>query len=251
MTARRLDGATLPRGVKRALALLALGFAALWAQHHGYLELRAFSGLARGDLFRLHHVDFLGVRSLDRESLWQLAGVAANTPLVDVDPQRAALAIAKHPRIARARAARIPPDRLVISISERTPVAVEAASGLALDASGAHFPPLPGEAERLPQLSGEARLGLPVLAAARELGVNVASVDATHPGEIRVRTLGRTVRLVVGSDAHTSFADWRALSDSDVVESTGAQEVDLRFKSNPVLRDLRKSPAGGDHGETR
>ncbi len=102
----------------------------------------------------------------------------------------------------------------------------------------------------MPRLSGEPRFALPVLAAARELGLNLASVDATRAPEIHVRTLGRTVRLVVGSDARASFADWRALSDADVVENVGAQEVDLRFKRNPVLRDLRP-PAGGDHGETR
>jgi hypothetical protein len=251
MTARRLDGATLPRGVKRALALVALVFAALWARHHGYLESRALGELARGEVFRLHHVEFVGVRALDRDSLWKLTGIAANTPLVDLDPARAAAALAKHPRISRARAMRIPPDRLVIAVTERVPVAFELASGLALDQSGARFPPLPGEAERLPQLSGEPRFALPVVAAARESGLNLASVQAAGAAEIHVRTLGRAVRLVVGRDARASFADWRQLSDSDVVESTGAQEVDLRFKSNPVLRDLRKPAGGGENGETR
>jgi cell division septal protein FtsQ len=250
MTARRLDGATLPRGVKRALALVALAFVAFWAKHHGYLQPRALGDLARGELFRLRHVDFVGVRALDRDALWRLTGVAANTALLDVDPERAALAIGKHPRVSHARALRLPPDRLVISIAERTPVALEVASGLALDASGARFPLLPGEAERLPQLSGEPRFGLPVIAAARELGLNLASVDAPRASEVHVRTLGRNVRLVVGRDARASFVDWRTLSDADVVERVGAQEVDLRFKSNPVLRDLRQ-PAGGDHGETR
>ena len=78
----------------------------------------------------------------------------------------------------------------------------------------------------------------------------MARVEAASASEIHVRTLGRNVRLVVGRDARASFADWRALSDGDVVESVGAQEVDLRFKKNPVLRDLRP-PAGGDHGQTR
>jgi cell division septal protein FtsQ len=250
MTARRLDGATLPRGVKRLLALVALIFAGLWAKHHGYLEARSLGDFTRADFFRLQHVDFVGVRALDREALWRLTGVGANTPLVDIDPERAAQAIAKHPRVSRARCVRIPPDRLVVSVTERTPVALEVASGLALDASGARFPTLPGEAERLPQLKGEPRFALPVLAAARDSGMNLASVEATSAGEIHVRTLGRNVRLVVGRDARASFADWRQLSDADVVESVGAQEVDLRFKSNPVLRDLRP-PAGRDHGETR
>ncbi len=250
MTSRRLDAGTLPRGLKRLLAAVALVFALLWARHHGFFESRALSELARGETFRLSHVDFVGVRSLDRDELWRLTGVAASTPLLDLDPERTAAALAKHPRVSRARCVRIPPDRLVVSITERTPVALEVASGLGLDAGGARFPLLPGEAEKLPELVGEPRFALPVLAAARESGVHLASIDATRAGEVRVRTLGRNVRLVVGRDPRASFVDWRALSDADVVESTGAQEVDLRFKSNPVLREVRK-PAGGDHGETR
>jgi len=250
MTARRLDGSTLPRGVKRVLALVTFAFALLWARHHGYLEVHGLRDVARAAPFRLHHVDFLGVHALDRQELLRLTGIAANTPLVDLDAEAAALALARHPRVSRARCVRLPPDRLVISISERVPVALETSSGLVLDASGKRFAPLPGEAERLPQVSGEPRFALPVLAAARELGLNLASVDAERASEIHVRTLGRSVRLLVGRDAHASFVDWRALSDADVVENVGAQEVDLRFKSNPVLRDLRQ-PAGGDHGQAR
>ena len=174
----------------------------------------------------------------------------AGTPLVDLDPQRVADALATHPRIARARAMRLPPDRLVISLVERVPVALEAQSGLALDASGERFPPLSDEVARLPLLSGDPRVALPVIAAARESGLNLASVDARGRGEVRVRTLGRAVQLVVGRDAKASFADWRQLADSDLVESQGAQEVDLRFRSNPVLRDFKRT-TGGENGEAR
>ena len=145
---------------------------------------------------------------------------------------------------------RLPPDRLVISLVERVPVALEATSGLALDASGERFPPLSDEVERLPLLSGDPRLGLPVIAAARDQGLNLASVDARRRGEVRVRTLGRAVQLVVGRDPKTAFADWRTLADSDLVESQGAQEVDLRFRSNPVLRDFKRT-MGGEDGEAR
>jgi POTRA domain-containing FtsQ-type protein len=250
VTARRLDGATLPRGVRRLLVLLALVFAALWAQHHGYLDLHGVRELARGNAFRLRHVDFIGLRALDRDALWSASGVAAGTPLVDLDPDAVVRVLAKQPRVAKVRAARLFPDRLAIAITERVPVAIEAANGLAVDANGARFPALAGEAESLPVLSGDLRVALPVLAAAREDGLHVASVEAARPGEVHVRMLGRATRLLVGADARASFADWHALSDSELVESEGAQEVDLRFKKNPVLRDLRR-PAREDHGEAR
>ena len=250
MTARRLDGATLPRFVKIALALLALAFAAAWVRHHGYLRAEWLRSGLRGPSFALRHVDFLGARALDRAELCRLAGVLAGTPLVDLDPERAADLLATHPRIARARAIRLPPDRLVISLVERVPVALEAQSGLAHDASGERFPPLSDEVERLPLLSGDPRLALPVIAAARDQGLNLASVDARGRGEVRVRTLGRAVQLVVGRDPKAAFADWRTLADSDLVESQGAREVDLRFRSNPVLRDFKRT-MGGENGEAR
>lgn len=250
MTARRLDGAVLPRGLRRFLALLALAFAGLWAQHHGYLELRGVRDLARGSAFRLRHVDFVGLRALDRDALWHAGGVAAGTPLVDVDPDGFARALGRQPRIARARAVRLFPDRLVVAVTERQPVAVDAQSGLAFDVAGARFPLLAGEAEGLPVVTGDARLALPVLAAAREVGLHLASVETTPAGAVRVRMIGRATRLVVGADPRASFADWRALADTELVESEGAQEVDLRFKKNPVLRDLRR-PTRGEDGATR
>lgn len=250
MTARRLDGATLPRGVRRLLALLAAGFVVLWAAHHGYLDLHGARDLARGSAFQLHHVDFMGLRALDGSALWPACRVAANTPLLDVDPDAVSAALAKHPRIARARVVRVFPDRLAIAITERVPVAVESASGAGLDADGAHFPLLAGEAEHLPVVSGDARRALPVLAAARADGIHVASVEVARSGEMHVRLVGRPTRLLVGDDARAAFADWRTLADTELVESEGAQEVDLRFRNNPVLRDLRR-PARGEDGEAR
>lgn len=251
MTARRLDGAALPRPLKLGLALLALVFAAAWVRHHGYLDFEFLRAGLRGPVFALRHVDFLGARTLDRLELCRRAGLAEGTPLVDLDPEEAANLLATHPRIALVRAMRLPPDRLVISLTERVPVALEAQSGLALDASGERFPPLSDEVARLPLLSGDPRLGLPVIAAARASGVNLASVEARARGEVRVRTLGRAVQLVVGRDPQAAFADWRALADSDLVESQGAREVDLRFRSNPVLRDFKRATGGGEDGKAR
>jgi len=55
---------------------------------------------------------------------------------------------------------------------------------------------------------------------------------------------------VVGRNEGASLADWKLLADSGLVESTGAREVDLRFRGNPVLRGIPKS-TGGSNGQTR
>ncbi|MGH2899995.1 MAG: cell division protein FtsQ/DivIB, partial [Solirubrobacteraceae bacterium] len=164
---RKLDSRALPRPFAALLGFVTLLFAGLWAQHHGYLDTRALRHGLRGERFQLRHVDFVGLSALDPGTLWQFAGVANGTALVDIDPEAVVQAIAANPRIARVRVARLAPDRLVIGVVERVPVALEMTSGMGLADDGTRFPLELGEAERLPQVSGDARRALPVLAAAR------------------------------------------------------------------------------------
>jgi hypothetical protein len=51
-------------------------------------------------------------------------------------------------------------------------------------------------------------------------------------------------------DEAASLADWKQLAGSDLLDSTGAREVDLRFRGSPVLRGIPK-PTGGENGEAR
>jgi hypothetical protein len=232
------------------LALVAFVFVGLWAQHHGYFELRALREGLRGERFLLRHVDFVGLAALEPDQLWRSLAIEPRTPLVDVDPEVVVQILAKHPRIARARAARLAPDRLLIVVSERVPVALEMKSGLGIAENGAVFPLAKGEAARLPQVSGEAKRALPILLAARALGMSLATVDAPRAKNVRVRALGRPTVLVVGRDERASLHDWQQLAESGLIESTGARVVDLRFRGSPVLRGIPKS-TGGEHGETR
>lgn len=247
---RRRDSDSLPRPLVVALALVALVFAGLWSKHHGFLELGALRDVLRAERFALRQVDFLGTSLLDPDTLWSSVGIPAGTALVDVDPDAVAGALAAHPRIARVRVARLLPDRLVIGVSERVPVALDMSTGLGLAEDGARFPLEAGEADLLPQVSGEARRALPVIAAARAHGVELATVDAPRSRAVRVRAVGRPTVLVLGRNQEASLADWTQLAGSGLVESTGAREVDLRFRGNPVLRGFPKSTGGGN-GETR
>ena len=247
---RRSDSDSLPRPLAIALALVAVAFVGLWAKHHGFFELGALGDALRGERFALRQIDFVGASSLDPEALWRSVGIPAGTPLVDIDPDAVASALAAHPRIARVRVARLLPGRLVIGISERVPVALDMSSGLGLAEDGTRFPLEAGEAELLPQVSGEARRALPVIAAARARGVELATVDAPRSRAVRVRAVGRPTVLVLGRDQDAGLADWTQLAGSGLVESTGAREVDLRFRGNPVLRGFPKSTGGGN-GETR
>lgn len=247
---RRREGRTLPRPLVFVLGLVAFVFAGLWAEHHGYLDVRAVREGLRGERFWLRHVDFVGIDALEPDELWRALEIAPGTALLDVDPEVVVQILARHPRIARVRAARLPPDRLLIAVRERVPVALEMSTGLGIAENGAVFPLKPGEAARLPQVSGQAERALPIIRAARELGLRLATVHAPRAKDIRVRALGRPTVLVVGRDEGASLHDWKLLADSGLVESTGARVVDLRFRGSPVLRDIPRATGGGN-GETR
>jgi hypothetical protein len=247
---KQLDGRALPRPLYFVLGLVAFTFAGFWAEHHGYLDVRALREGLRGERFLLRHVDFVGVDALEPDELWRLLEIPAGTALVDVDPEVVVLILAKHPRIERVRASRLPPNRLLVAVTERVPVALEMSTGLGLAENGAVFPLKPGEAVRLPQVSGEAKCALPIIRAASAHGVQLATVHAPRAKDVRVRALGRPTVLVVGRDEDASLLDWKQLADSGLIESTGARVVDLRFRGSPVLRDIPKA-TGGENGETR
>ncbi len=190
----------------------------------------------RGERWRLHHVDLLGLRTLDAAALVAWIGVAQGTPLVDLDVEAVLARAAEHPRVARASGLRIPPDRLLVSVEERVPIARLAPSGEGIDAEGARFPLAPGEADGLPELRGDRARALPLLLAARERGVALASVSAGAPGDLRFRPAELAVDVRVGHDPARALADWERVAKTGLVRGYGAGEVDLRFANGAVLR---------------
>jgi hypothetical protein len=219
-----------------------LAYAAGHAQLMGGLrdELRA---ALREPRFWLRRVDFIGLDSLRAAELWSLAGVEHGTPLIDLDTTRLSGAVAAHPRVASCRAVRLPPDRLVVEVEERVPIARDAQRGEGIDASGERFPLLPGEGEALPRLEGMTVLALPLLLAARAHGVALEAVDA-RPGDLRIRPAGSSALVRLGNDAERSLHTWQRVRASGLVEAYGAAEVDLRFPGDAVLRGIRRKGGG-------
>jgi hypothetical protein len=200
----------------------------------------------RGERWRLRHVDVLGLRTLDGPALVRSIGLAEGTPLVDLDVDAVLARLAEHPRVARASGVRIPPDRLLLSVEERVPIALLAPGADGIDAGGARFPLAPGEAEGLPQLSGDSARALPLLVAARERGLALASVSAARPGDVRFRPADLEVDVRVGNDPERALSDWQRVARTGLVRGYGAGEVDLRFANGAVLRSFadREHDAG-------
>jgi hypothetical protein len=200
--------------------------------------------------FRLARVDVGGLERLDGRAV--VASLAlGDRPLIDVDPQEVCEHLRRAaPRIERCSAARRPPDRLMIEVTERHPVAVIATTGAGVDALGTVFPIEASEGKGLPRVSGELRLALSVLRNAHELGVPLDAVTAHASTDIAVRPRGTRAVLRLGSESERGLRRWLTLLRTISIAELRADEVDARFRGQVVLRQRGEQDglgrAGGD-----
>jgi hypothetical protein len=232
---RQLRAAAIALAWGLALVLGAAGVRALGDTGADAETLRA---ALRRPALQLRRVDFVGTRALEPDALWQAAGIAPGLALVDVDPEAIEAALAANPRIARVRATRLPPDRLVVGVTEREPVALDAQTLEGIDAEGARFALEPAEQGGLPLVSGDVPRALEALAAARARGIRLARVHAA-PSRLEAEPEGESVRLVLSPDPAHDLESWLQLRASGLLARHAAREVDLRFEGSAVLRDIQ------------
>jgi hypothetical protein len=199
----------------------------------------------------LAQIDFVGLRALGARELAARAQLAGGTPLLEIDTAALAARIAAHPRVERAAAALLPPGRVVVVVRERSPVAREAASGQGIDAGGARFALVPGEAQRLAGVRGELARALPVLAACVRAGLQPAALDATQPAGVRVQLHARGPVLWIGEEPQAALGRWSALRNSGLLARYRPVEIDLRFAGNAVLRGRLTEEGPGDGAPRR
>lgn len=83
--------------------------------------------LLHGSLFSARVLRVVGSVHTPAASILAAAGLSTHPPLVDVDPGAAAARVERLPWVATARVQRQWPDGVVVTVDERTPVAVVAA----------------------------------------------------------------------------------------------------------------------------
>lgn len=143
-----------------------------------------------------------GVATLPADQVREAAGIADGTPLLRVDVAAARARVARLPQVASVEVNRGWPDRVVITVVERVPVAVVEEQGrrTLLDAGGVLFDTISGAPP-----AGVVRLDLPnpgprdpattaALTAVREfsgdLRRQIARVSATADGEVTLLLAG-------------------------------------------------------------
>ncbi len=121
-----------------------------------------YVALAQSGLFRIAAIDIEGCERISKDEILELSGVSIQSNLVKIGKSRVEELVAGHRWVERAEVARKWPDRLLISIRERKPVAiVNLDDGLYyIDKSGELFAALTGEADLdYPVISGLTAVG--------------------------------------------------------------------------------------------
>jgi cell division protein FtsQ len=88
------------------------------------LALGAGPSLTGSPLFRVSRISIEGLRLLDAEEISALSGIASGANLYEMDMREAAARVQAHPMVRSARIVRIPPDGVLISVTERAPLAL-------------------------------------------------------------------------------------------------------------------------------
>ncbi len=88
------------------------------------LALGAGPSITRSPLFKVARISVDGLRLLENEEISALSGIAPGANLYEMDLKDAAARIEAHPMIRSARIVRTPPDGVLITVVERTPIAL-------------------------------------------------------------------------------------------------------------------------------
>ncbi len=214
-------------------------------------------------LARVAALEIVGNVHTEPALLAAASGLGADLALADVEPDAIARALERLPWVRRARATTLTPNRVVIAIEERVPVAVARfadGSRHLVDAHGVAFALAP-PGTRGPELlyAGAApatQVVVPALAAGVGLlahwnaaglpPVRAIEVAGALGGELpAVQLADRELRVVLGGgDPREKLERLRrvlAVSEPGLARATG---IDLRFPGQSVLRFAAPCPPG-------
>jgi cell division protein FtsQ len=218
--------------------------------------------------FLLSEFEVRGNRVLTEEEVLALSGAEMGANLLDVRISMLEEAVAASPRVDRARARRVLPDRVVVTLDEKRPAALVAAGVdglLEITEDGAVLPPAAQTAAvDLPVVTGavgDVSVGtdsistglseaLATLSRAREvsegLWMEISEVRIAPGSGLVIYTVADGAEIRVGSGALGSRdleRLWRVISD---IRGRGleAESIDLRFEDQVIVRF---SQACGQH----
>jgi cell division protein FtsQ len=218
-------------------------------------------GWGRGEeRFLLTEFEVRGNTVLTQDEVLALSGAEMGENLLDIRISMLEEAVAASPRVERARASRVLPDRVVMTLDEKRPAALVAAGVdglLEITQDGEVLPPVTQTvAVDLPIITGavgdvsvgmesvspELSEALSLLARAREvsegLWMEISEVRIAPGSGLVIYAVADGAEIRVGSGALGSRdleRLWRVISDMRA-RGLEAETIDLRFKDQILVR---------------
>ncbi len=217
-------------------------------------------GWGRGEeRFLLSRFEVRGNSVLTEQEVLELSGVVMGGNLLDVRISALEEAVAASPRVLRAQARRVLPDRVVVTLDEKRPVALVAAGGGVLEVTddgvvlpaaaqtasvdlpvitGAVGDVEPGIDTLSPELTDALALLRRALEVSEGLWMDISEVRIAPGSGLVIYTVADGAEIRIGSGALGSNdleRLWRVLCD---IRARGeeAETIDLRFKDQVIVR---------------
>lgn len=266
---KRVGTRPAPRGRKapswRRIAMVAS--AVLLAGGIGLVFVIAPRWGMRAEEFRVARIDVRGVSVLTPSEVEELSGLSVGESLLAVSVPAVEIAVAASPRVERAQATKLLPDRVLITLVEKEPIAfvettggvVEVAEDLTVLPVVARTPfvDLPvvtgghGELEAGKAVSGEElvsalELVRRVRTVSRPLWMDMSEVRIAPGSGLVIYTVADGAEIRVGSGALDEQGIRRLSMVLADLEARGVrvESIDLRFEDQAVVR-ARPGAAGG------
>ncbi|MFH1501920.1 MAG: FtsQ-type POTRA domain-containing protein [Candidatus Eisenbacteria bacterium] len=260
--ARKRAGAGPARREKRALSwrrIAIVSSALLLAGGIGFVSVVAPGWGRDAEAFRIARVDVRGATVLTSHEVEALSGLSEGASLLAVSVPAVEAAIASSPRVERAQASKLLPDRVLIRLVEKEPLAlVETAGGVFEVADDLTILP---QVERtafvdVPVVTGGRRdletgatiddeelvAALELIRRARDVSValwmDMSEVRIAPGSGLVIYTVADGAEIRVGSGALDEDGLARlsmVLSDLDA-RGVAAESIDLRFEDQAVVR---------------
>lgn len=211
-------------------------------------------GLLHAGPFEARHRLLHGAHHVSAAAVWRAAGVSSSTPLVDISPAAAERRIEALPWVATAKVQRRWPDTVVVSVTERVPVAIVGSgpSAAVVDRTGRVLTTVAADpsSASLPTVAsaaGPVAPGSTVGAAARPGLAVAAAVPSTLAGQVRTIAVGSngwvTATLASGvgvafgpaAELRAKFESLAAVLADPTSDPTGPAVIDVTDPEEPTV----------------
>ncbi len=187
-----------------------------------------YSWLREGDVFRLRTVEVRGNNELSRIDVIRITNATVGTSLLGYDTRKAEAALEARNWVEEARIRREFPDKLIISIKERKPVAILNAGTLYLvDKKGTIFDKL-----------GRRKLSLPIISGIKKDEIEQNQLPEYAKATLELLDLANNGPRLLSAN---NISELRLDGRGEILVYTRDRAVPVRMAAKHLERDLERA----------